>query len=167
MKKISTGILLLLSLAACSSTDGAAAIPVTVTATAPAIEVTSKETIEVTTTAFSTVTELESTTLTPRPAGTITLPAETIIKTVKKTAIETITAEPAGPASAFEDGSFIVGKDIEIGTYQANGDAEDCYWARKDQLGEIIDNNFGTVMTVQDGDFLIETTRCGSWVKVA
>ena len=87
--------------------------------------------------------------------------------TVKETApAVTVTAAPAGPSVAFEDGQYLVGKDVEPGTYQASATGNECYWVRKDQAGEIIDNDFGTVATIQDGDFTFQSNRCGSWTKV-
>lgn len=115
----------------------------------------------VTATSVTTTTETATSTLTPEPAGTVT---ETATTTVPTTVIETTTLPPPAPAVAFTDGSYIVGKDIEPGTYQAT--EKDCYWVRKDQAGEIIDNNFGTVMTVRGSDYLVETNRCGNWTKV-
>ena len=98
---------------------------------------------------------------------TVTPPPVTNRMTVTtKPPAVTVTAEPAAPAEAFGDGTFIVGKDVQPGTYQASGTGNDCYWARLDKTGGIIDNDFGTVATIQDGDFTFKSNRCGSWTKV-
>ncbi len=41
-------------------------------------------------------------------------------------------ATPDGPATSFTDGTFLVGSDIEAGTYKTPGDSSGlgCYWER-------------------------------------
>jgi len=67
------------------------------------------------------------------------------------------------------DGLFIVGADVQPGTYKSDGGSP-CYWARLNATGDdIIDNYLGdgqTVMTVQGGDGLIETSGCAPFTKV-
>jgi len=41
-----------------------------------------------------------------------------------------------------------------------------CFWQRKNEAGEVIDNAFGTVATIRAGDFTFQSHRCGSWTKV-
>ena len=44
------------------------------------------------------------------------------------------------------EGSYLVGAEIQPGTWQSQGDrVEDCYWEVSDAQGEIIDNNFISV----------------------
>lgn len=146
MRKTITAILIgagMLLLAGCGST--AAPVAQTVTATA-------------TTTATTT------STLTPEPAGTVTEVATT---TVPTTVVVTTTLPPPAPAVAFSDGTYIVGKDVQPGTYQAAaGASAECYWVRKKQAGDIIDNGFSTVFTIKASDYLVQTSRCGNWTKV-
>lgn len=46
-------------------------------------------------------------------------------------------AAPAGPVTSFSDGTYVVGEDIQPGTYKTTGPANGmCYWARlKDTSG--------------------------------
>ncbi|WP_426367186.1 hypothetical protein [Streptomyces sp. E-08] len=83
--------------------------------------------------------------------------------------------EDAGPADRFAgDGEYLVGEDIQAGTYKSAGsdDAFGCYWARlKDATGEfdaiIANNNLqgpGRV-TLKKGEYF-QTQRCQEWKKV-
>ena len=66
------------------------------------------------------------------------------------------------------NGTFIVGKDIQPGTYQSAG-GESCYWSRTTLTGDILDNALGagsSVVTIQPGDGLITTSRCADFTKV-
>lgn len=82
--------------------------------------------------------------------------------------------EPAGAGATISgDGTFLVGADIEPGTYRTAG-TDTCYWARlSGTLGsfdEIIANNFGAgqqVVTIDASDVAFETTRCGTWEKAS
>lgn len=107
-------------------------------------------------------------------------PEVTVTETVK----ETVTAKPkpaktkeAGPSTSFSgDGQYLVGEDIQPGTYRTAGPQEDsiipnCYWARlKDASGEfdsIIanDNVKGqSRVTVNKGEYF-ETNGCQKWEK--
>ncbi|MFB7605352.1 hypothetical protein [Streptomyces gardneri] len=84
-------------------------------------------------------------------------------------------AEETGPADHFPgDGEYLVGEDIEAGTYRSAGPADSfgCYWARlKDASGEfeaiIANNNLqgpGRV-TLKKGEYF-QTQRCQEWKKV-
>jgi hypothetical protein len=73
-------------------------------------------------------------------------------------------AERAVARSTFEDGTYLVGKDIPAGSYVAAG-GPNCYWERSDPAGNIIDNNFGAGQaraTVNSGE-LFNTQGCGTW----
>ncbi|MCX4661430.1 hypothetical protein [Streptomyces uncialis] len=127
-------------------------------------------------------------TVTKAPRGGAPEPAATVTKTVEKTVKETVTAKPKpapkkaaepGPSAAIEaDGMFLVGEDIQAGTYKTAGPEDDdfglgCYWSRqKDASGEltgIIANGNITGMTrvtVNKGEYF-ETTGCLEWRKVS
>ncbi|WP_328491440.1 hypothetical protein OHS59_00835 [Streptomyces sp. NBC_00414] len=72
------------------------------------------------------------------------------------------------------DGTFLVGKDIEAGTYRSEGKkAYGCYWARlSDTTGEtgaIIANGNAqgpAIVKVAAGDQAFQTTDCKPWKKV-
>ncbi|MBA0125079.1 hypothetical protein H0B56_05940 [Haloechinothrix sp. YIM 98757] len=70
------------------------------------------------------------------------------------------------------DGVWVVGEDIEAGTYRGNAEGRDCYWARlsgtSGDFGDLITNGNSsgpTVVTIQDSDAAFETNRCGEWRK--
>lgn len=123
----------------------------------------------------------------PAPAVTVTKtagarapkPAATVTKTPKKTA----TAKPKptkkpGPPDTIEgDGQYLVGEDIQAGTYKTAGPENDnfglgCYWARtKNASGEMEaiianDNITGqSRVTVNRGEYF-ETKGCLKWERV-
>jgi hypothetical protein len=81
--------------------------------------------------------------------------------------------DPAGPIT--EDGVFIVGTDVEPGTWQSKGGDEfGCYMARRSGFGgtldEVIANDIslegGLVVTIAPTDVGFETSGCGTWTKV-
>ena len=79
------------------------------------------------------------------------------------------TAEAVAAANTFDgDGTYIVGDDIQPGTYKSEGGSP-CYWARLGAGGEdIIDNSLGSgpaVVTVRPGDFALEVARCAPFRK--
>ncbi|MGW3735165.1 hypothetical protein [Streptomyces sp. NPDC005148] len=117
------------------------------------------------------------------PAATVTetaapKPAVTVTETVKTT----VTAKPkpvkkSGPPSSFSgEGQFLVGEDIQAGTYRTSGPEDsvipNCYWARlKNASGEfdaiIANDNIqgqGRV-TVNKGEYF-KTSGCQDWEKV-
>lgn len=69
---------------------------------------------------------------------------------------------------SFADGSWIAGQRFPAGTYKTVGSVSNCYWARTDGSGGIIDNNFinsalnGVTVTVRPGE-QFETRGCGIW----
>ncbi|MDA4888398.1 hypothetical protein PFZ55_16025 [Streptomyces sp. MS2A] len=126
----------------------------------------------------------------PAPAVTVTetAPAEKGADapkpavTVTETAKEIVTAKPkptkkSGPPSSFDgDGQYLVGEDVQAGTYKTAGPQDDsimpnCYWARlKDASGE-----FGAIIananlegqgrvTLNKGEYF-ETNGCQKWEK--
>ncbi|MFI8347536.1 hypothetical protein [Streptomyces sp. NPDC085596] len=120
------------------------------------------------------------------PAATVTKtaaakpqPAVTVTETVKAT----VTTKPkpkkkAGPPSSFSgEGQYLVGEDVQAGTYRTGGPEEDsiipnCYWARlKNASGEfdaiIANDNLqgqGRV-TLNKGEYF-KTSGCQDWKKV-
>lgn len=100
---------------------------------------------------------------------TTTAPAVTVTLVVAMTgAVSTVTASapPTGAATAFRDGQYLVGQDIQPGTYRAAAAGDVCYWERQDESGDLIDNGFGTVATIRSSDFSFQSNRCGSWSRV-
>ncbi|WP_051532950.1 PASTA domain-containing protein [Arthrobacter sp. 9MFCol3.1] len=69
------------------------------------------------------------------------------------------------------DGTNVVGKDMEPGTYRTKPGVKDCYWARSTGGGDIIANNFvgfapnGVTVTVYAGEGF-ESQRCDVWTKI-
>lgn len=121
--------------------------------------------------ATTTVTE------TARPKAAEGAPAPTVTKTVK----ETVTAKAKAPAKPKGvtipgDGTFVVGEDVQPGTYKTGGPEEsvvpNCYWARlKSTSGDFEDiitngNAQGpTTVTIAAGDGAFQSTGCQEWVK--
>ncbi|WP_461025380.1 hypothetical protein [Streptomyces heilongjiangensis] len=73
------------------------------------------------------------------------------------------------------DGIFLVGKDIQAGTYRSEGKNKyGCYWARlRDTTGEdsaIIANGNAqgpAIVKVAAGDRAFQTSDCKPWKKIA
>jgi hypothetical protein len=79
---------------------------------------------------------------------------------------------PAG-GHAFSDGSYVVGTDIQPGTYRASGGGS-CYWERlsgfSGNFGDLIANGIGVnqpIVTIQPTDKGFTSERCGTWTPVA
>lgn len=98
-------------------------------------------------------------------------PAVPIIATYEP--VTTTVPVPTGPASSINrDGTYMVGTDIQPGTWRTNG-GSGCYWERKANLtggiGSILDNHLGNgqqLVTILPSDKAFETKRCGGWVLV-
>lgn len=78
-------------------------------------------------------------------------------------------AEEAKKSTSFDSGTFIVGTDIQPGTYRNSG-TSDCYWARLSGLGgsvyDIIANdnaNGQAVVRIAASDAGFTSSRCGTW----
>jgi hypothetical protein len=71
----------------------------------------------------------------------------------------------------FGQGTFIVGTDIQPGTYKSTL-GESCYWERLSNFGGtlsgIIANNFGgkAIVTIRSSDKGFHSSRCGTWTKI-
>jgi TolA-binding protein len=68
------------------------------------------------------------------------------------------------------DGIWVVGEEIDPGTYKAQGTGSGCYWARLGSLdtSDILNNHFGSAevsVQIHDSDAAFETSGCGSWMK--
>lgn len=70
------------------------------------------------------------------------------------------------------DGTYLVGSDIQPGTYRSVSNSG-CYWARLSDLsgtlsGIITNNNADgqIVVTIRSGDKAFESTRCSQWLKI-
>lgn len=104
---------------------------------------------------------------TPPCTPTIT-PTE--ISTPKPTYTKSPTATDSTLTKDHNDGIYGVGIDIAPGKWQVNdpvfiGNQPDCYWARYNVMGNIIDDGYGQeppfVITVQSTDTLVELDHCG------
>ncbi len=78
-------------------------------------------------------------------------------------------AERQAAANSFEgDGTYIVGEDVQPGTYKSSG-GDLCYWARLDSDDEIIDNDVtqggSSVLTIRASDAQIKVSGCGTFRK--
>lgn len=74
--------------------------------------------------------------------------------------------------TSFDDGAYIVGKDIEPGTYKNSG-SSGCYYARLSDftgdMNSIIANgttDTPTVVTIKPTDTGFEAQGCGKWTKI-
>jgi hypothetical protein len=113
------------------------------------------------------------------PSATVTVTATATGSDVQAGAASPSTsAEPqqeATPKGEIPgDGTFLVGKDIQAGTYRSEGkNAYGCYWARlNDTTGEgsaIIANGTAqgpAIVKVAAGDKAFQTTDCKPWKKI-
>jgi hypothetical protein len=109
------------------------------------------------------------------PAATVTATA-TATKTVTEPApTETVTEKASEqPADEPTDsditaGIYVVGEDIQPGTYKARAaEGDSCYWSRLDKDNEIIDNSDSegrSVVTIKKSDYAFETSGCTPWIK--
>lgn len=113
----------------------------------------------------------------PVPTVTVTgaaRPAPTVTKTVTAQPKPPKKTKAPGPATSFSgDGEYLVGEDIQAGTYKTAGadGSFGCYWERaKDASGEfgsiIANNNLegpGRV-TLNKGEYF-KTNRCADWKR--
>jgi hypothetical protein len=90
----------------------------------------------------------------------------------------TVTAAPAAPATtaaaapaAIEDGTYIVGTDIALGTWKSSGGASDlCYADTEDKSGKILEQEVSSgpsvVIRIKSGAYTFKAAGCGTWTKV-
>ena len=99
------------------------------------------------------------------PGPTKTVPGPAVTKTVRPRAPKTSAA-----ATIDGDGIYLVGKDIQPGTYKSSGDG---YWARLSDVGgeleDIITNGLGTnqLVKIHSTDKAFETSGYDHWTKVS
>ncbi len=110
----------------------------------------------------------------PRPKNSTThasgqASAESIPRSPPLATSMATTPVPA-PLTAFGDGTFFVGTEIEPGTYKNTG-AGDCYWERLRGFGntlhDIITNNMAgpsqSIVTISPTDKGFSSENCGTW----
>jgi hypothetical protein len=75
-------------------------------------------------------------------------------------------------ATSFGDGTYIVGTDIQAGTYRTNG-GKGCYFSRLKGFGQTLDDiiaNDNTdstaIVTISPTDRGFTSRRCGTWTKI-
>lgn len=66
------------------------------------------------------------------------------------------------------NGKFLVGTDVQPGTYTITEPVEDCYWERSDSQGNIVANNFISIapsvtVTISPSDAGFTSQGCGLW----
>jgi hypothetical protein len=155
-------------LAGCGATQAAA--PVTVV---------SKQTVSVIAapiTQIVTVTrQLAGTTVLADPVtATITM-THTVTTTAIKTKVATVTvtAQPQqapqpAVAASFPDGSYLVGKEMPAGNYQATGgDPTNCFWFTYDNAHTAIDGGNSTLASVPATAYSFQSNGCGTWKPVS
>lgn len=143
-----------LTLAGCSAQ---AAAPATVTATATKMIPTT-----VVTTLLATVTERSQVVISHVEETTVVSEV-----TVTATVTQKVGAD-GSPAKSVTDGSYLIGSEIEPGSYKCTGNpSEEPYWVVKTKSNEIVENDFSTVASVLDSGYTVQLARCGGdWVKV-
>lgn len=74
-----------------------------------------------------------------------------------------------GPIDSFRDGTFLVGTDIQPGTYR-NGGTQACYWARLSGLSGTTDDILAndnprgqSYVEILPSDKAFESKNCGTW----
>lgn len=79
-------------------------------------------------------------------------------------------AQTQAPVQGFNDGTFMVNRDIVPGTYRASSPT--CYWERlrgfSGEFGDTITNHFGgpTTVTISGSDLGFSSDRCGGWTRI-
>lgn len=80
-------------------------------------------------------------------------------------------AQEVVSSRGIDDGTYIVGENIQSGTYVIEQATSGCYWERLDSAGQIIDNNFisGSTrveVTIRGTDYSFNSSGCGGgWIK--
>lgn len=87
-------------------------------------------------------------------------------------AAEEKAAEEEASSVDFGDGTWVVGEDIEAGTYRNGGDGGWCYWERlsglSGEFGDIIANgnpDGPAVVEISKSDAAFASQGCGTWTK--
>lgn len=81
-------------------------------------------------------------------------------------------AAEEGPKTSFTDGTYLVGTEIQPGTYRAQP-VSSCYWERLSGLSgassDIITNEFTkgqALVTILESDMAFKSSKCGRWELV-
>lgn len=76
-------------------------------------------------------------------------------------------AGPTADPALTQDGTYLVGTDIQPGSYRSEAGA-DCYWQLGDTSGKIIKNGFEArpIITIPAEAYTFTSTGCGTWEKV-
>jgi hypothetical protein len=93
-------------------------------------------------------------------------------------ALATVGPMPAALATQFDDGVWLIGRDIVAGTYQSVVPAASagCLWERADSpdgtLGSVLESGAGdagtaVAVTIKTTDTIFRSHDCGHWVQVA
>jgi hypothetical protein len=110
----------------------------------------------------------------PTPIVIYVTPAPAIVPTATPTPIPapTKTPKPTPHAREFGNGTWIVGQDIQPGTYRTREASGNCYWERLSGLsgnfGDIIANDgisYPTVVTIAPTDKAFESSGCATWTS--
>jgi hypothetical protein len=109
----------------------------------------------------------------PLPAATVDVPSLPSLPAYTPPAVPAPVEVKVEPGTIPGNGTFVVGKDIEPGTYKTAGpDGFGCYYARlKDTSGDlnaIINNNVSqgpATVTIKGSDGAFETSGCHTWSK--
>lgn len=80
--------------------------------------------------------------------------------------------QPTDPNPHFSDGTYIVGKDIQPGTYRTRKGSPSCYWERMADLTGGADStlandntDYPAVVTITATDKAFKSERCGTWTQ--
>lgn len=69
-----------------------------------------------------------------------------------------------------EENTFVVGTDIQPGTYRADDASDSCYWERlsgfSGEFEDIIANGFQTIVTIASTDVGFYSSDCGTWTRI-
>jgi hypothetical protein len=97
------------------------------------------------------------------------------LETVTEDPSAAASPKPAGPRTTFEDGIWLVGKDIKPGRYQAKvpADVFSCHWVRMkstdaatlDSMIEekLVEPGATATVTIKSTDKVFKTELCGTW----
>jgi hypothetical protein len=98
------------------------------------------------------------------------VPKDTVVAQTETTPPTPTPQPPSTPQ--FKDGNFVVGTDIQPGTYRTRKGSSGCYYSRlsgfSGSLDEIITNantNAPAVITIAATDKGFKSTRCGTWTQ--
>jgi hypothetical protein len=107
----------------------------------------------------------------PTAASTPIASTATTRATTSSTVPPTTVATTA-PPKVLRDGTFVVGTDVEPGTYRASSSGG-CYWARLANFtgkGDVIANAFVSsgpaIVTVEASDVGFKSQGCGRWERI-